>query len=950
MILTTRLSDHVADRLAEHLLKRFSNPEDLARVRIILPTRRACRTLREAFVRRSGERALLMPSLEPLYELSALHADALPACPAMERLFLLASALPDLPAAQAVQTALGLTRLLDELSQFEIAPEKLKTLVPEAVFAAHWEQTLDFLNILWKTWPRLLAARGQTDEAARRIFLIHALAAHWEKNKPPYPVFLVGLESRLPVVDRLLKAALKHDTVFLVTDEILSDVAQTPQASHPSSSAAPGQTHFESVRRRMLASLVEAHGPLKSQPLSPPPTNALAEREKLVRAVLAAPDETALWHKNLALSPEALTGVRALTAATPDEEALGIALILRQTLETPGKTAALVTPDRTLARRVIAQMKRWGVTLDDSAGTPLAHTKEGAFFELLVTAAATSSARARVALLKHPLCAMGQAPALLRRAVREAEKEARSRQTAFNFPFSPAFEEFAACLSGTDSVSFEALLRRHISVAEELAATPEETGADRLFLSNEGKALFDCLSEILAAAPLLGPILPADYPAIMRLLLMNENTRPAFGLHPRLGVLGPIEARLMHPDVCIIGGLNDGVFPSLPETGPWLNRPMRQRLGLPAPEAKIGEEAADFAHLFLAPEVWLTRALKADGSPTIASRFLTRLETVLAATNLTLPASDGALIRALDAPSKKQPIQRPAPCPPKSARPRRLSATKIELWMRNPYAVYARYILKLFPLEDLETPQQNRFFGVVIHEALELFFKTKNDWTDAAALCALGEEVFSKNGLSAADRAVLAPRFEKMARFVCAEQAMRPVVNRVLTEEKGSLILHRPGGDFEIQARADRLDELAAGGVEIIDYKTGSLPSAKEIKAGFAPQLPLEGLILNAGGFSARGNAVSLAHWRLTGRGAGGETSNALTANELKHEKALEALLTQTQRGVEGLIDAFDDPKTPYEATPVPGKAPQYDDYAALARQAEWSTSDNEDDNDAESF
>ncbi|MFQ5954287.1 MAG: PD-(D/E)XK nuclease family protein, partial [Kiloniellales bacterium] len=322
------------------------------------------------------------------------------------------------------------------------------------------------------------------------------------------------------------------------------------------------------------------------------------------------------------------------------------------------------------------------------------------------------------------------------------------------------------------------------------------------------------------------------------------------------------------------------------------------------------------------------------------SRWLLRLDAVLAAAGLDpLRGGDGpAWLRwqaALDRPDRPVPVEPPAPRPPLAVRPRRLSVTQVETWMRDPYAIYARHVLDLKPLEPLEADPGAAERGIFIHQALDRFVRQFPDALpdDAVArLLEIGAEVFGAALGHPAVRAFWWPRFERVAHwFLERERARREAVAQSATECEGRLVIDGPQGPFTVTAKADRIDRLSAGGYAIIDYKSGVTPKKQEIELGFAPQLPLEAAIARAGGFHGlpAGDVAALAFWRLSGGDPPGE--------ERPLQQDVAELAEAALAGLKALITAFDDPATPYRATPDSARAPSFNDYAHLARTREWS-------------
>jgi ATP-dependent helicase/nuclease subunit B len=639
---------------------------------------------------------------------------------------------------------------------------------------------------------------------------------------------------------------------------------------------------------------------------------------------------------------------------------------MRDAMRSESATAALVTPDRALARRVAAELGRWGIAIDDSAGQPLAEMPPGAFLRLLARLAAENFAPVELlAALKHPLAAGGLTPARFRALARRLEiavlrgprpapgiaglRRTLPEKAGELHGFLDRLEKIAAPFAervAAREAPFRDLLRAHVAMAEELAATDDETGAARLWAGEAGEAAAALIAELGEAGRDLPPLAGAAYPALLESLLSGAVVRPRFGRHPRLHVWGLLEARLQHADVVILGGLNEGTWPPAAHASPWMSRPMMERFGLPLPERRIGLTAHDFAQAFAAPKVVLTRAVRAEGAPTVPSRWLLRIENLVKGGDLEATFETDDTWRRwqslLDAPPRVEPSPRPAPTPPVEARPRRLSVTQIETWMRDPYAVYARHVLKLKALDPIDADPGVADYGVFMHAALDAFAKAHPAPVPLPAdseerLLALGRRVFGATLDRPGVWAFWWPRFERVARwFLAVEDTRREAIAASATEVEGRLVIDGPGGPFTLTAMADRVDRLKDGTLAIIDYKSGMPPRPAEVVAGFAPQLPLEAAIAEAGGFAGIPKALVsiLEYWRLRGAEPAGER-RAVGDDASK-------LATEAKAGLQNLIAVFDRAETPYEARPRPAFAPRYSDYEHLARVKEWASGSSE--------
>lgn len=956
------------DALAAGLTARCSGePLALARVRVLLPNRRACRALALAFLRRTDGRPQLLPRMMPIGD---LEEDALafaeveggagalelpPAISPLRRLLLLARLIKELRAERhlpaladdlALRLARELARLIDQIHIERLDDGALATLVPEEL-ARHWQLTLDFLTTLLGRWRTVLAARQALDPADRRNRLLAAQAAAWAQRPPAEPVIAAGSTGSMPATADLIAtvAALPAGAVVLPGVDTEADDA-TWQAFLED----PGHPQFGMAR--LLARLGVDRRDIRPWP-APGIAGTAPERARLLHAALRPAAVAHLAAARAQLGERAVAGMARLEAPGLAEEARAIALILRETLEQPERTAALVTADRGLARRVAAELARWGIEVDDTAGEPLAATPPAVLLRLLAGAASGDrpSPPAMLKILKHPLAALGLAPGECRRRARglelklRRERAAASDETATDALAASLEAALAplAALHRARGASLGAWLQALIAAGEQVAASDREPGAARLWAGDAGEALADVLADLADAAAEATPVAAADFPTVLEELLADRVVRPRYGRDPRLQIWGPLEARLQSADRLILGGLNEGSWPPEAPASPWMSRPMMRAFGLPLPERRIGLSAHDFVQAACAREVWLTRALRVAGAPTVASRWLLRLDALLAGPLAEAMAAAGRRWldwqEALDRAERLSPQPMPEPRPPLAARPRDLPVTDIETWVRDPYALYAKRILGLAALAPLARELDAADYGRFIHQALDDFVRETpgplgNDALDRLLAC--GRRRLGNLADEAAVRTFWWPRFERIARwFLAAERQRRADVVRSATEVSGAIVLETMTAPFTVRARADRIDVLADGSLVIIDYKTGAPPTRKQVGAGFAPQLPLEALIALEGGFAdlPPANIAALEFWRL--KAADGEVKRLVGGRPPLPPPA--ELAARAKEQLRQLIATFDDPATPYLPRPRPSYAPAFSDYEHLARIKEWS-------------
>ena len=1020
----------------------------LSQMTLLLPTRRAARALGEAFLQASGGRALLLPRIRPISEgqedlallapspggEAGFELDIPPAVSEIERRLVLTQlvlqwsrllragsdgvAAGASTPAQAANLAAELAQLMDMVETEGASLEGLEKLVPED-YSAHWAQTIDFLRIVVQMWPAYLAEKGRLGPAARRNAVIKAEAQRITAGTPTGPVIVAGVTGSIPATVQLMQAVGARDNGAIVLPAF--DQGLDAEACALIAKGHPEHPQFG------LAKLL-GHLGVAPEQVQRMPGRALAphllRRQTLVSEAMRPAPTLEQWQRTVAETSAAdvaasIKGISLIETPTADDEAEVVALILRHAVEQPGATAALVSPDRLLARRVVNRLETMGIAVDDSAGRPLAKTPPGAFLVLIADAFATEFAPvALVALLKHPLARLGRGVPEIRRAARAIEliafrmpylgrgldgvgnaldlaeadlvagkrrqravrrlrDEDRASARALIADLQKTFEPLMVHARTGEPASLKFWAEAHAATAEALAAVPGETTADvtttapkapepttelapapapepvasPLRAGEAGEAAHAFFSEVLdeqLAAPELSA---ADYPDFYRGLTASINVRPRLPAHPRISIWGPFEARLQQPDVIVLGALNDGTWPASADPGAWLSRPMRAELGLPSPEEKIGYAAHDFTSFMGAERVYLTRSSKMDGVPTVPSRWLMRLLALLdgcgigegrTARQMLVPDQPWqAWARARDTVTKAPALQPPAPRPVVSWRPRKLPVTAIERWIANPYGIYAQHILKLEKLDAIGGVPGAALKGQIIHDALHRFATRypralPNDV--AAALLDEAREAMAAYAAHPRVAAFWLPRFERFAHwFAETEPARRVGLEQVVAEVEGQAVLQGPAGAFTLTARADRMD-LASASLAITDYKTGRAPTDNRVLSGRSPQLPLEAAIALDGGFVgvSRPGIGRLAYIRVSGGEPAGEF-RAIKTNDA-------AGLAQTTRaGLERLIADFDKQATPYRAVRRHAFADSYafDDFAHLARVAEWSASED---------
>ncbi|WP_230873320.1 double-strand break repair protein AddB [Bombella sp. ESL0378] len=972
---------------------------------ILVPGRRVARALMEAFLRVLDGRPALLPAIVSLGDVEqqtlfpmALDEALPPAVGPVFRLAILARLILAAPFFTTVSGREGGTidrvwplaqALADLMDDAERSGVDLYEALPNAVaddFAGHWQKTLEFLKIVTEAWPAILKEEERSNIMARQVALIEAQARCWATMPPDYPLWAVGFVDGSAGVAAMLGtvAALPRGmVVFQGVDCQMEDALwEHLPPTHP-------QALFRDVLEQMgiERSSIAQWGRVQRP-----------ARERLFQCVMVPEAGIASWGQPLADIAACYEGLSILPAAESQEEAQAIALILRDVAGKPGRSGALVTPDRALADRVRAALLRLGIHADDSAGEPLSRTPSAVFMRLIAQAVTRQfSPVALLSVLKHPLTALGMSPGRARASARLLERRLlrgpapqpgleglrqalermeESQRVDYGHqadaPDQPeTLESFLAALEAAFAPmrALEAtarvpeMLTALLQTAEALAATEEEgDGPDqarpgsRLWRGEDGGTLSRHFVELMSHT---GDIPPQPLSALDGFLTTSMAGKSLTGLrgyqdgvelaHPRIAIYGVLEARLLAFDTVILGGLNEGVWPPVADSGPWMSRPMRQRVGLPSPERKIGAQAHDFVMAALASaHVVLSYAQRRDGAPTVPARWVMRLSAFLEGQGHALQEHPALAWQAmLDMPvGEARPVAPPEPKPPLALRPRRLSITRIDTLKLDPYAIYARYVLGLKALAPLEEGAEHVDYGKVVHGALErMMARYPTTWPEQASehLHRYFDDALDEAQVHPALASWWRPRLHRIADWVLERESWRNA-GRVNCTSQTEIALDYvmrdlPGGAFYITGRADRIDVLAEPGQEpqgrLFDYKTGQLPSQKDVVAGWSSQLVLEAALLAKGAFEGLPamEVEALRYWRLSGGETPGEEVRIPSA---KAKATLGELIGPALEQLRQLLADYDEPNRPYRSQPWAGREARYSDYTQLARVAEW--------------
>jgi ATP-dependent helicase/nuclease subunit B len=893
---------HFLEALAEAILSGFPVDDTKRPLRdwtILLPTRRSARAFAEMLRAKTNANALILPRIKPIGDLDEdrlademVSADLPPAMSSVAQLFVVLDLVKEwlaknqhLPFAQEIAASslqsIRLAESLDELMQRvetqECGFEKLSEAYG-AEHSEHREAILSLLALLSLRLPEIHAQKGTMGAAARRSLMIRQEAARIAQGGHQGPIIAAGSTGTIPATRALLEAIARHEQGAVVLPGL-------DDGCDDESWAALGPEHPQFALKELLEAMGLMRGDVKSL------GKGEGRRPNLTSELMRPSATTEKWHETLAHLAGAIksetSGLTEIAAPDRHLEARAIALVVRESLATPQQTAALVTPDRDLAARVVSELQRYGIVIEDSAGTSLSRLGAGSLLDLICTACTQGfSAETLMAILRHADVTLDWDRPVLAKALRQLEVACLR-----GLPFDLVELAFVDLVTISQKARAADSRAHHVvksimpgdwenliqlaasldTIFDPLRHAPVQAFAAQLALLRNGLAALapgmawqrpvnvavaDLLYELQEQAS-LQPEAPLRDVAMLVQQILRKTTGPPPGTsHRRLAILGTLEARLLPADVMILGGLNQTVWPAQADTGPWLNRTMRNKMGLPQPEREIGLAAHDFAQGLGHAKTFLTWSGRLGGAPASPSRWLLRLDAVLKTAGLNSLQATGApyiaWAMALHRPDGglpiKGPISKPKPKPPVALRPTRFSATEVERLVRNPYAIFARRILQLEPLPDFGFTPDAAMRGSLFHEAIKLW--NEQQAPDANSLIESGRKVFAPLIEQHEIRTFWWPQYQRMAHWLAAQEAeFKPGLLRIHAEVSGAHAFKIHGVPHKLTARADRIDALQSA-VRIIDYKTGLPPSPDQIETGLSPQLPLEAAILLNDGFA----------------------------------------------------------------------------------------------------
>ncbi len=939
------------------------NPLLMSDIRIFLPNHRSCQKLRSYFSNQASDKAIILPKIHTIgdigeenFILKSQNNLTTPIQSFSKQYVMLANIIitwhkergEKIHYNQAINLAIELSKFASEVERQQISWQTLQQITPEDL-AEHRQEIIDFMEIIFSLWPKELQKHKLADINTYKNDAILNLSQYWQENPIQTPVFIAGSTGSIKATASLIKtiASLPHGYVILpgLDKNVDANYWHNIQETHP---------------QYNLKKLIEYINIQRDDIKIWPYINRVINRDVITAEITRPANTNINWH-NIQIPQNEYDNIFILNTNNIPEEANTIAIILRETIEQPNHTAVLITNNKVLARYVENILKKWDIIVDNSHGNNLSSSSVCIFLRLIISLAENpSSLTSFLACVKHPFSCFGENKITITNILNNIEikylrgvKIIHDLSDILNLITNDTIslnlsEKIVNILTSftklfkEKNVSFKHLLQEHIKLAEAMASTNTASGNTILWQNESGKQSLEFIKELMESADEIGVITPKQYLNIFDTLISGKIYHEKKNNTSRIIILSPIEARMLSFDTVILGDLNDGSWPQIPDTGPWMNRIMRKNFHLPSPDVQIGQSAHDFIQHLNSKRVIITRSKKSGKSNTKPSRWLQRMETVYRAANISEERSNNIpylyWARQLNSPTLITSIPPARPNPPLATRPHEISISMVEELIRNPYAFYAKQILKLKKLEELEAQAGPKEFGILIHNIIQQF--TLNyKLIDKANYASFLEDTFknfikSSNIQKAIENAWW-PKFKIYANIL-AEKASTWQGVEIYPEINGKMQTKLANGNIiTLKCRADRI-EIAQEKIRIIDYKTSSeYPNIEEqALTGMLPQMPLQGLIAKSGGFCGiDGMAEALIYWFI---GTDRNGNLLISERNVFNTISLEEGLAICEESYIKLLNTFFANQNAFLSAPNPKMSPKYNDYEHLARNKEF--------------
>lgn len=791
--------------------------------------------------------------------------------------------------AESLYLSFKLENLIEEMIQRESKIEILEELSLSKDLTQWWQINHEFLKIILTQWPKILEERKALTKSQIYKILLSRQIKIWKKKPPKFPVIALGLKEPVEFISAI--SSLKEGAVYfqgldLHLDEESWQALGVSQEEDPAIATHPQYSYYNLLKALKITRSNVQQIDTKEKNLS---------RELLLTSALRPASTTNKWIlEKRSKFEKGLKNLTLIEAENEREEAAAIALSMREILEVKNKTVALVTSNRTLARRVSLELRRFGIIANESLGRPLRQSYEVIFIRLLLDCVFKSyDCVTFLSFFKHPLTKIGRSRFEVRKLIDFFEIYFLRKKNSFshcykeidfvNFcqfieeilpDFSVDFhsehqqeiEDLKKFAKDVETIlepiknfeknknySLKKILEVTIKISESFALD-QEKNCSHLYQTPGGESLLQFLKDLFETKEDL-EISISNWPEIFDTLLQNRTLTPRPYGHPRVFIWGVGEFQLQTVDRVIFSNLNEGEMPQHFENDVFLSPQMRRMLNLISPEYKLGLQAFDFQMIMGMEEVILTRSLRIDENPSVASRFLQRLEAVIGEEFYQKLILKGqryiALTKSVSKIKNISFAKRPVPTPPLEVRPKIFSVTEIETLRRDPYKIYAKKILKLYPLDPLQEDYNALMRGRLYHKILEEFAHQTHEISE-------DEKEYEKTFEEILERKIQDSNIP-LEIGILWKYRLEAALEEYFSFEKNrhNYIKHTEISSDKIevgksgvylQARADRID-IYKNCADILDIKTSENPSKSDALSLKSPQLVLEAALFLRKGF-----------------------------------------------------------------------------------------------------